>query len=251
MIQVHNLCKRFPTDQGDLLAVDKVSFEVGAGEVYGLLGPNGAGKTTTLRIILGLLQPCSGYAEVDGVQTSANPDQVKARIGFVSAGAGLYQWLTVREFLLFFADVYGVPDHEAKATLERLTGLLDLGSFINQRCATLSTGQKQRVVLARGLIHQPPVMMLDEPTRGLDVAGSQVIFDYIRHLREEGKSVIVCTHRLDQAQRICDRFGLLQRGRMIHEGSLAELQAATGRRDLVEIFLDILQVRTMPTESPA
>ena len=147
--------------------------------------------------------------------------------------------------------MYGVPGDEAKATLERLTGLLDLGSFINQRCATLSTGQKQRVVLARGLIHQPPVMMLDEPTRGLDVAGSQVIFDYISHLREEGKSVIVCTHRLDQAQRICDRFGLLQRGRMIHEGSLSELQAATGRRDLVEMFLDILQVRSIPTESPA
>lgn len=241
MISVHGLRKQFIREGDPFWAVDGVSFEVPAGEVYGLLGPNGAGKTTTLRMVLGLLRPDGGYAEVGGFRSSQDSDEVKARIGFVSAGAGLYQWLSVRELLLFFADVYGVEEAEAEAELKHLADLLDLRPFLDQRCATLSTGQTQRVVLARSLIHRPPVMLLDEPTRGLDVVGSQVIFEYVDHLRSEGKAVIICTHRLDQAQRVCDRFGMMHQGRMAHEGTLDALRSETGCRNLVDMFLQILQ----------
>jgi ABC-2 type transport system ATP-binding protein/sodium transport system ATP-binding protein len=143
--------------------------------------------------------------------------------------------------LLFFADLYGVALPTAREELDRLSELLQLSDFLDRRCSTLSTGQRQRVTLARALIHDPPVVLLDEPTRGLDVIGTQVVFDYIGHLRERGKAVIVSTHRLDEAQRLCDRFGLLHQGRLLHEGTLAELQAETGCRALVEMFAHVVR----------
>ena len=240
MISVVNLTRHFHVAQRKIVAVDHLSFHVQAGEVYGLLGPNGAGKTTTLWMILGVLAPTSGYAEVEGYRSTEVPDAVKARIGLVSASAGVYPWLTPRETLLFFADLYNVPPAEAIRSLERISAMLGLGEFLDQRCATLSTGQRQRVNLARALIHDPQIMLLDEPTRGLDVLGSKVIFDYVRHLRTVGKAVIVCTHRLDEAQRLCDRFGLLHRGKLLHEGTLAELQQRTGCESLTEMFLQFV-----------
>ena len=237
MISVVELTKRFPHADRVVLAVDRVSFQVPAGEVYGLLGDNGAGKTTTLRMILGLLEPTSGYAEVGGFRSTDAPEAVRSQIGLVSTTAGLYQWLTPREMLLFFADLYDLPPNKAAANVSRLAELFGLNDFLDRRCATLSTGQKQRVNLARSLVHDPPVILLDEPTRGLDVLGSKVIFDYIAAARAAGKAVIVCTHRLDEAERMCDRFGLLHRGRMMHEGTLAQLQAATGLATLTDMFL--------------
>jgi ABC-2 type transport system ATP-binding protein/sodium transport system ATP-binding protein len=250
MISAVQLTKSFDQGGQDLLAVDRVSFSVRAGEVYGLLGENGAGKTTTLRMILGLLEPTSGHAEVEGFRSTQAPDEVKARIGLVSTSAGLYQWLTPREVLLFFADLYGVPVERAQENLRKLSDLFRLGDFLDRRCSTLSTGQKQRVNLARSLIHDPPVLLLDEPTRGLDVLGSKVIFDYVAAARDAGKAAIVSTHRLDEAERLCDRFGLLHRGRMMHEGTLAELQAATGLATLSEMFLRGLSPREL-TEAGA
>ncbi|MGH7201106.1 MAG: ATP-binding cassette domain-containing protein [Planctomycetaceae bacterium] len=240
MISVHELTKRFRNGRTDILAVDRLSFTVAPGEVYGLLGPNGAGKTTTIRMVLGLLAPTSGHATVGGVRSDREPDEVKRRVGLVSASAGLYQWLTARELLVFFADLYGVEPKRAKAEMDRLAGVLDLRGFLDQRCGTLSTGQKQRVQLARALIHDPPIMLLDEPTRGLDVFGTQAIFDYIGHLREQGKAVIVSTHRLDEAQRLCDRFGLVHHGRLVREGTLAQLQTETGCATLVEMFMQAI-----------
>jgi len=240
MITVEQLTKRFQGGGQDVLAVDRISFRVAEGEVYGLLGPNGAGKTTTLRMVLGLLRPDEGYAEVDGFRTSDAPDEVKSRIGLVSASDGVYPWLSVREMLLFFADLYGVRPLEARKELERLSELLQLTDFLDRRCASLSTGQRQRVTLARALIHNPPIMLLDEPTRGLDVVACQVVFDYIGHLREQGKAVIVSTHRLDEAQRLCDRFGLLHRGRIEHEGTLAQLESEMECGTLYEMFLKLL-----------
>ena len=188
MIQVERLTKIFPLAGGrELTAVNDVSFTVQAGEVYGLLGPNGAGKTTTLRMVLGLLQPTAGWASIAGFRSSERPEEVKRRVGLVSAGAGLYQGLTAREMLLFFADLYGVPMEEPRLELDRLARLLGLTEFLEQRCGTLSTGQKQRVNLARALIHRPPVMLLDEPTLGLDVLASQVVTEYIDHLRQRGQ----------------------------------------------------------------
>jgi ABC-2 type transport system ATP-binding protein/sodium transport system ATP-binding protein len=240
MISAVDLTKRFEHAGHDVLAVDRVSFRVSKGEVYGLLGANGAGKTTTLRMILGLLAPTSGHAEVDGFRTDESTDAVKLRIGFVSTSAGLYQWLTPRELLLFFADLYDVPPEVAEKNVDRLAALFGLSEFLDRRSATLSTGQKQRVNLARSLVHDPPVILLDEPTRGLDVVGSKVIFDYVAAARDAGKAVIICTHRLDEAERMCDRFGLLHRGRLMHEGTLAELQARTGLTTLTDMFLESL-----------
>lgn len=236
MITIHELTRHFQIGRARILAVDHLSFVVNPGEVYGLLGPNGAGKTTTIRMIVGLLRPDSGYAEVAGFRTSDEPDEVKSRVGLVSANDGVYPWLTVREMLLFFADLYGLAPRPARESLRALSHLFGLTELLDRRCSLLSTGQKQRVTLARALIHSPPVVLLDEPTRGLDVLGSQVVVDYVRRLRDEGKAVIVSTHRLDEAERLCDRFGLLHQGRLRMEGTLAELRAATGCQTLVDMF---------------
>ncbi|MCH2183300.1 MAG: ATP-binding cassette domain-containing protein [Mariniblastus sp.] len=251
MITVVNLVKRFPSRTQDVIAVDHLTFRVEPGEVYGLLGPNGAGKTTTLRMILGLLVPSGGMAEIAEYRVTENPDEVKRRIGYASASVGVYPWLTPKEMLLFSADLYNVKPTVANRRLEELTDLLDLATFIHQRCATLSTGQKQRVNLARALMHDPPVMLMDEPTLGLDIVASKVVFDYIGHLREQKKAVIVCTHRLEEAQRLCDRFGLLHEGKLRHEGSLAELQSATGQQDLTDMFLDLLAQDLNGTTGPS
>jgi ABC-2 type transport system ATP-binding protein/sodium transport system ATP-binding protein len=194
-------------------------------------------------MLLGLLRPTSGRATIDGFSSLDAPDEVKRRVGLVSASAGLYPNLSVGEQLLFFADLYGVPPRRAREELARLAGLLDLGELLGRRCNTLSTGQKQRVNLARALIHQPPVLLLDEPTLGLDVLGSQVVAEFVAHLRDQGKAVILTTHRLDEAERLCDRFGLLHRGRLVCTGSLFELRTATGCSSLVEMFINLVRPR--------
>ncbi len=241
MLIVESLTKVFPLDEGRLCAVDHLSFKIDPGEVFGLLGPNGAGKTTTLRMVLGLLEPDGGYAEVDGFRTASDPIEVKSRLGFVSASDGVYPWLSVREMLMYFADLYAVDPDVARQRCEELAALMGIEPLLDRRAGTLSTGQRQRVTLVRGLIHDPPVMLLDEPTRGLDVVGVQTIFEYIEHLREVGKAVVVCTHRLDEAERLCDRFGLLHKGRMRHAGTLEELRQSTGRDHLVDMFVDFLR----------
>ena len=254
MIRVENVTRSFPVAGGtEVRAVDAVSFHVAAGEVFGLLGPNGAGKTTTLRIILGLLRPSSGQASIGGWSSAAAPDEVKRQVGLVSSSAALYQHLTVREMLLFCADLYQAPPAEARDELLRLAQLLDFRDILHRRCATLSTGQRQRVSLARALIHRPPVLLLDEPTSGLDVLGSQVVAEFIAHARSQGKAVLLTTHQLDEAERLCDRFGLLHRGRLVSSGSLGELQAATGCKTLVEMFLKLAgtgpALKSLPPES--
>ncbi len=238
MIEVEHLTRIFDLPGGDeLIAVNDLSFHVAHGEVYGLLGPNGAGKTTTLRMLLGLLKPTSGGARIEGFHSSSNPDEVKRRVGLVSTSSGLYPHLSVREMLLFFSYFSGVSRHKAAEVRDRLKIGFTLVKLMTLRCVTLSTGQKQRVNLARALIHQPPVLLLDEPTSGLDILGSQVGAEYIEHLREEAKAVILTTHRLEEAERLCDRFGLLHEGRLVAEGSLQELREKTGCNSLVEMFL--------------
>ena len=251
MIDIHQLTKRFSSGGREILAVDRLSFSVRQGEVYGLLGPNGAGKTTTIRMIVGLLEPDEGYAEIAGFRTTAAPDEVKAKVGLVSSGDGVYPWLTVREMLLFFADLYGLAPREARGNLRLLSELLDLTKLLDRRCSTLSTGQRQRVTLARALIHAPPAMLLDEPTRGLDVLGSQVVVDYIGRLRNQGIAVIMTTHRLDEAERLCDRFGLMHEGRLLHEGTLEELRTSTGCGNLADMFRRLLQPTLAATRADA
>ncbi len=240
MISVHELRKEFVRDGSPLVAVDNVSFQVNFGEVYGLLGPNGAGKSTTMRMILGLMKPDSGFAEVAGFRTSSHSDEVKRRVGFVSATAGIYQWLSGRETLAFFCDVYGLDSTTTRRRIDEVVTMLGCESFIDQRCGTLSTGQKQRINLARALVHDPPVLLLDEPTLGLDVIASQVVFEYIGAIKQLNKAVILCTHRLEQAENICDRFGLMNEGAIARHGTLAELREQTKKEHLVQMFLEMI-----------
>jgi sodium transport system ATP-binding protein len=242
MIEVRELRKSFRSAGREVLAVDSVSFSIPVGEAYGLLGPNGAGKTTTLRMVLGLIPPDSGYAEVAGFRTSESPREVKRSIGFVSASSGVYPWLTPRETLLYSADLYGLAPKVARARADRLVALFGLAPFYRQRCSTLSTGQRQRLTLARALMHNPPVVLLDEPTRGLDIMGTQVVFEYVRQLRSEQKAVILTTHRLDEAQRLCDRFGLIHQGQLVREGTLAQLQQETGCKNLADMFIALAPI---------
>ncbi len=239
VIDVRDLVKRFPTAAGDVLAVNGVTMQVSTSEVYGLLGANGAGKTTTLRMMLGLLKPTSGTARIAGFDVAKSPEEVKRNMALVSASAGLYQWLTPRELMHYFADLYDVPA-AAAARVEQLADLFELRKFMDRQCAGMSTGQQQRVNLARSLMHDPPVVLMDEPTRGLDIVGSKRIFDFTSHLKEIGKAVIFCTHRLDEAQRLCNRFGLMFRGRLQLEGTLDELRSVTGRESLTDMFLDLM-----------
>jgi ABC-2 type transport system ATP-binding protein/sodium transport system ATP-binding protein len=240
MIAVVGLSKRYRQGSAVVDAVKKLTFQVREGEVYGLLGPNGAGKTTSMRMILGLLPADEGYAEVLGYRSDRDPENLRAQIGLVSAHAGVYPWLSVRETLRYFASLYGVPDRTANDRLERLARDLDLREFLDRRANVLSTGQKQRLHLARALIHDPPVMLLDEPTHGLDVIGSEVVFRYIERLRGEGRSILLTTHHLDDAQRICDRFGLMHRGELRLEGTFDELRARSGRDSLHGMFRELL-----------
>lgn len=246
MITVTDLTKSFSApDGGVVTAVDRVSFQVGDAEVFGLLGPNGAGKTTTLRMVLGLLRPTSGDASINGFSVTKDPNRIKRLIGFVSTSVGVYQWLTPREMLSFVADLYDVSPALAEQRIAELSELLDFTGYIDRRCGVLSTGQKQRVNLARALMHDPPVMLLDEPTRGLDIVGSQVVFEYIQHLRSVGKAVIICTHRLDEAERFADRFGLLHEGALKHCGTLQELRQSTGEQSLTQMFIGLLKRPTI------
>lgn len=245
MIAVEGLTRRFRIPTGEVVAVHDLSFQVRAGEVYGLLGPNGAGKTTTLRMLLGLLSPSAGRATIEGFSSTEHPEEVKRRVGFVSTSAGLYPHLSVREMLLFFADLYAVPPEVAHKELASLTELLGIQDLLHRRCLTLSTGQKQRVNLARALIHQPPVLLLDEPTQGLDVILSQVVVEFVAHLRTQGKAVILTTHQLDEAERLCDRFGLLHKGTLVRTGTLGELREATNCESLADMFLSLAKIGPM------
>lgn len=246
MIELNGLTRIF---NEDVVAVDQLSLTVPQGEVYGLLGPNGAGKTTTLRMILGLLPPTKGDVKVHGCQVSEEPLRVKRLIGLVSASAGLYQWLTPREMLRYFAIGFGMTAEKADQRIHELSHRMELGDYLDRRCATLSTGQTQRVNLARALVHDPSVVLLDEPTRGLDVVGAKVVIDFVQQLRESNKAIIVCTHQLEEAERFCDRFGLLYQGKLKYEGTLEELKRETGQPSLVEIFLQLMRKDPMKTRN--
>ncbi len=248
LIEARDLRKTFTTPVGDVHAVNGLSLNVCSGEVFGLLGANGAGKTTTLRMILGLMKPTSGNATVAGFDVATQPEQVKRSVALVSASAGLYQWLSPRELMLYFADLYDVPNDNANRRVDELADLFDLRSFIDRPCSGLSTGQQQRVNLARSLMHDPPVVLMDEPTRGLDIVGSKRIFDFTARLKEMGKAVIFCTHRLEEAQRLCDRFGLMFRGRLQLQGTLTALRQKSGRESITDMFLDLMEENYSTTE---
>jgi sodium transport system ATP-binding protein len=236
-VTAFHLTKRF----GASLAVDDLSFTVACGEIYGLLGPNGAGKTTTLRVLAAILAPTTGRAELAGVDVARDPQAARRRLGFLTGSTGLYARLTGRELLRYFGRLHGMP---AAAIAERtalLARVLDLDPILDRRCEALSTGQRQRLSVARAVLHDPAVLILDEPTVGLDVLASRFLRDFVRGERDRGKAVIFSTHYLAEAELLCDRIGLLHRGRLLAEGSPAELRArAGGATSLEEAFLRLV-----------
>jgi ABC-type multidrug transport system ATPase subunit len=241
MIRVEELTKVFPNPDGsEKTAVDRVSFQVPPGEIYGLLGPNGAGKTTTLRMISGLLRPTDGRVFIDGVDVTDRPEVVKRQIGYLTANTGLYARLTPTELLEYFATLYGLGRREARARIDKLVSWLGMEDFLKLRCGALSTGQKQRTNIARALIADPPILILDEPTLGLDVLSNRLILALIRTQAEAGKAVLLSTHALDEIETLCRRIGLIHNGRLIAEGHLDALRERTGRQRLSDVFLGLV-----------
>jgi ABC-type multidrug transport system ATPase subunit len=241
MVVADNLVKVFPApDGGEKRAVDGLSFRVGEGQIYGLLGPNGAGKTTTLRMLSGLMAPTSGSAFLAGHDVSKEPNEVKRVMGFLTANTGLYQRLTARELIIYFAQMHGLDQDRAAERANHLIEWLNLGDFVKLRCGALSTGQKQRVNIARALVADPPILIMDEPTLGLDVLSNRIILEYIKRERDQGKTIILSTHYLDEAETMCDQIGLLHDGRLIAEGDLESLRARAGEQRLSDIFLKLI-----------
>jgi len=223
---------------GALRAVVDLTLSVFPGEIYGLLGPNGAGKTTALRMLAGLLQPSSGRALVLGLD--ADSAQAKKRMGFLSGSTGLYGRLTPRETLRYFGRIHSVSGVDLRDRISTLAGWLGLEDLLDRRCEDLSTGEKQRVSLARAMLHDPPVLILDEPTAGLDVLASRSLRDFVGSQRARGKAVLFSTHYLAEAELLCDRIGLLFRGRLLREGTPASIRAERGAVTLEEAFLKLV-----------
>ena len=241
MIQVRDLSKTFTGPKGGTFrAVDGVSFQVSACEVFGLLGPNGAGKTTTLRMMATLLRPSSGSATVNGFDIVRESSKVRAQIGFLSGDMGTYARLSPREMLNFFGQLHGMNSARLAKRIEELFLLFDMTSFADVRGDKLSTGMKQKSAIARSMLHDPPVLILDEPTAGLDVPTARVVEAAVLNAKRSGKCVVYSTHVMEEAEYLCDRIGVINGGKLRAEGTMDELRAVTGKQRLREVFLHLL-----------
>jgi sodium transport system ATP-binding protein len=225
VIEVEGLCKTF-AGKPPVVAVDDVSFEARRGEVFGLLGANGAGKTTTLRMLVTLLSPDRGTARVNGFDVRESPEEVRANIGYLAVTTGVYERLTPRELLTSFARMQGIADPRGRA--EQLLERFGITEFADQRCGRLSTGMKQKVSIARAVVHDPPVLVLDEPTVGLDVLVSQTFIEFVEAARDEDRAVVYSTHIMSEVERLCDRVAIIHQGRIVSATTVAALQAEHG-----------------------
>src|SRR4051812_32447230 len=238
MIEAHNLSKTFSDKKrGEVRAADAVSICVEPGKIYGLLGANGAGKTTTLRLLATLLKPTSGSAVVAGFDVVREPEKVRANVGFLAASTALYGRLTAREMITYFGELNGLAVPAIKARIQQLADELDMHDFLDRRCDKFSTGMKQKASIARTLVHDPAVMIFDEPTLGLDVMTARVIVKFVRECRNRGKTVIYSTHIMSEVEKLCDTIGIIHGGRLVAEGTLAGLRARFGEQDMEEVFV--------------
>ncbi len=241
MIETRGLTKVFrDKKRGEIRAVDNVSFVCKPGQIYGLLGANGAGKTTTLRMLATILEPTDGTAVVCGHDVVDDPQKVRTNVGFLSAATALYPRLTAQEMVEYFGRLNGLDDSILKKRVDDIFRRLDMDSFRDRRCDKLSTGMKQKTSIARTLIHDPQVMIFDEPTIGLDIMTARTIIGFIRECRERGKTVIFSTHVMSEVEKLCDTIGIIQSGKLLAEGSLEELRARHNEADLEEIFVKIV-----------
>ena len=241
MIQVTELSKSFDDlRRGRFVALDRVSLQVAPGEIYGLLGPNGAGKTTCLRILSTVLLPTSGRAEVAGFDVARNPAEVRARIGFMSGNTGIYERMTARELVEYFGRLHGLGEELLQERIEQVFADLQMNDFRDRLGSKMSTGMRQKVSIARTIIHDPPVLIFDEPTSGLDVLVARAVLEAIARMREEGKCIIFSTHIMREVEKLCDRVGIIHRGKILAEGTLPQLASCYDEPDVEELFFRLI-----------
>ena len=241
MIHAQHLTKTYEDLQrGKFVAVDAITFTVNRGEIFGLLGPNGAGKTTVLRMLSTVLSPTSGAAHVDGYDVVRDPSQVRKRIGFVSNNTAIYDRMTAWEMVEYFGRLHGMPRRNLKQRLETLFDQLRMNEFRDVPGGKMSTGMRQKVSIARAMVHDPPVLVFDEATLGLDVLVARNLLAVIRSLRDLGKCVIFSTHIMSEVERLCDRIAIMHRGRILDTGTLEELKQRHDQQDFEELFFGLL-----------
>jgi sodium transport system ATP-binding protein len=241
MIHVEKLTKRFrDLRRGSVSALEEVSFDVQPGEIFGLLGPNGAGKTTCLRILSTVLKPTSGTAVVAGYDVVTHPAEVRARIGFMSGNTGIYDRMTAWELVEYFGRLYGMEESVLKRRLAAIFSTLQMNDFRDVLGSKMSTGMKQKVSIARTIIHDPPVLIFDEPTTGLDVLVARAVLTAIGSLRDEGKCIIYSTHIMREVEKLCDRTAIIHKGQILASGTPAELQAQFGESEFEEVFFGLI-----------
>src|SRR6195256_314085 len=247
MIEARGLSKRFrDRKRGEIRAVDGVSFRCEPGRIYGLLGANGAGKTTTLRILATILEPSDGTAVICGHDVVEEPEKVRANVGFLSTATALYPRLTAQELVEYFGRLNGLDENTLKKRGDEIFNRLDMNEFRDRRCDKLSTGMKQKTSIARTLVHDPPVMIFDEPTLGLDIMAARTIVAFIRECREAGKTVILSTHVMSEVEKLCDVIGVIHDGSLLAEGTPAQLREKYQEHDFEEVFVKIVTAHIAP-----
>lgn len=241
MVRTEGLRKVFTdSKRGEIVAVENASFEAKSGEILGLLGKNGAGKSTLLRMLSTVLTPTAGRAWINGIDTQEDPGKVRQNLGFMSASTALYGRMCPRDILKYFGELYGLSGASLTNRVNELIDKLEMGSYADGLCDKLSTGQKQRVNIARTLLHDPQVLFFDEPTSGLDVVMSQDVMAFVEDERTRGKTIIYCTHIMSEVERLCDRVICIHDGKMMGEGTVSELKSQTGQATLEQAFLNLV-----------
>jgi sodium transport system ATP-binding protein len=241
MIEARGLSKRFQDKKrGEIRAVDNVSFTCQPGKIYGLLGANGAGKTTTLRMLATILEPTDGTAVVSGYDIVEQPEKVRANVGFLSTATALYPRLTAQELVEYFGRLNGLDEPTLKKRVDDIFDRLDMNGFRDRRCDKLSTGMKQKTSIARTLVHDPPVMIFDEPTTGLDVMTARTIISFISDCRDRGKTIIFSTHIMSEVERLCDHIGIIHDGKLLAEGTVSGLRSKYSEHNLEEIIVKVV-----------
>ena len=245
MIKANDLKKQFIKQKNKLekevfYADNGISFEANDGEIIGILGPNGAGKTTLLRMIAGILEPTEGTIEFDGLNYKNNEIEIKENIAYLSGNTKLYDTLSVYELLKMCAEIYGIENTKAEERIKEITDILDMQNFLNSKIGSLSTGQTQRVNIARCLVHDPKYYILDEATTGLDIISSQIILDFIKREKERGKTILYSTHYMEEAENICDRVIMINKGVVINSGTPSKIKEDTNTTNLRDAFFAMI-----------
>lgn len=241
MIQVAGLTKIFnDKKRGKIVAVNNLKFNCREGQIFGLLGPNGAGKTTTLRILATMMLPTKGEVIINGFDVVKDANKVRRQIGFLSSETGLYDRFTPRETIKFFGRINGMEDKIIEKKMAEIFHNLDMEDFQDVRVHKLSTGMKQKLSIARCIIHDPPILILDEPTLGLDIITARTVTGYVKRFREQGKCIIYSTHLMREAERLCDVIAIIHQGNLIAQGTLEELKKNSSSEDLEEIFFELI-----------